>query len=142
MNKNIKLTYEEKRVPAEPQAAPPKNANRDYKQEWADQSTPIPITIQCRSKSEPRTQTNETTHCNSPTMESSSPAHHTITFHRHDDNPEIIAVVNVPETAGCTTETVESVHARAVRPVNHFFQQSSAFSKSVPNLLEDEVIYF
>jgi len=63
MNKNVKLTYEEKRVPAANSTNSEKKFHQKYEEpEWNNtHSTPIPITIQSRSKSEPRLAESEST---------------------------------------------------------------------------------
>ena len=56
VNKNVKLTYEEKRIPAEEVVdGGGQYDEKEEEREWSNvNSTPIPIVIQSRSWSEPR----------------------------------------------------------------------------------------
>lgn len=149
MNKNVNLTYEEKRIPAPTVFANHRQSPQtEHTPNMDINSTPIPITIQSRSKSESRlnerpfnrtsfidvdnhlyspspielNSSNEYSNYHKSSPKASSPKHNS--YHKHNTN-EIITYVNMPEASA--DETVESI----IAPPNHFY---SNFSKSVSNL--------
>ena len=155
MNKNINLVLEEKRVPLTQQEQEPVEIlpAKPVDQQPSLKATPIPITVQSRSKSENPPFVNFKPVCQ--VVNDHSPR---ISFHKYDSN-EIIAVVNVPQQTTNETTTLDDVinnhrhHAMQLAPTPQFptFQNKrtsdfiyqidntnhttkSNLSKSVPNL--------
>lgn len=131
MNKNVNLITEEKREqPATSKMTSAISQPQLYQKDDLDyiKSTPIPITVQSRSKSEPKLDKQKPVHVNRisiPVNTCESPRNR-VTFHKYDSN-EILAVVNMPPESYETT-TVESA-------VNRHPKKTSSHYKSEPNLM-------
>ena len=168
MNKNITLTYEEKRIPAAAAAAaasePLFNSREtnssslqrsgEYDSIWDNNnknSTPIPITIQSRSRSEPRIESSpidlnlsgDAHVINYPPIASSpkipQKSFQNISFQRHNGSKHsglMTASTNFAARDLASPEIRESMHTPAAYS-SSFCQQSSNFSRSVPNLLDE-----
>lgn len=151
MNKNIKLIYEEKRIP--PQVVKENFVNsgescslkksNDYETIWdyTKNSTPIPITIQTRSRSEPRLIDSSPFDLNSssdghiinyPPIASSPKNTKNKSFQRYNnvDLDSHISDIMSPNT-------LKSKKYDQIAYTSNLCQQSANFSKSEPNLFEE-----